>query len=529
MNGNTFRCNNSKLSSGLAVFFVYCLVTIGLFATSLFYVSVGAFAAGNEVIDKVGVEVPVSCTMIGTGTSSHTDEVPNGTHKSNIGETSISAFCNDSSGFSIYAIGYTDNIDGKNVLTNTSLGYTYDIATGTSTSGNDSAWAMKLSSVTSPTPTHPIIIAGSADDTDKETGDPDFSDFTAVPDDYTVVAKRKASTDVGASAEGASLKTTYQVYISQNQPSGVYNGKVKYTMVHPYDGMKPILCKPQGTTISTIRCMQDFNTLNIATVLDSMVAGQRYTLIDSRDGEVYGLAKLADGNVWMVDNLRLDPSNASTASNMNESNTNASAAAISNYLSGGNPGSISGWSSKAVKNVTSSWGWDSYKEPYINNQSVNDEVTSFGINDGKIGLYYNYCAATVGTYCYSGGSTVDLPDTLIDAPNDICPSSWRLPTGGPNGEIQGLAMAINSTTGSVSDSTQVNTLNTGFSISLAGAMFSDHSYDHNNYQRFWSSTVKNSYSMYGLVAYPNLFNPQYDPDTQYGYSMRCIVQPELNS
>ena len=31
---------------------------------------------------------------------------------------------------------------------------------------------MKLTAITSPTPTYPVIIAGSTDDTDKEQGDP---------------------------------------------------------------------------------------------------------------------------------------------------------------------------------------------------------------------------------------------------------------------------------------------------------------------------------------------------------------------
>ena len=60
----------------------------------------------------------------------------------------VKTFCNDKNGFSIYAIGYTDNENGKTVLTSESLGSEYDIDTGTAQSGGISNWAMKL--VTNP-------------------------------------------------------------------------------------------------------------------------------------------------------------------------------------------------------------------------------------------------------------------------------------------------------------------------------------------------------------------------------------------
>ena len=190
--------------------------------------------ADDSIIDKVNIRVPVSCTLTGVGMNSHTAEIQNGTYNSAIGETTLKAFCNDTAGFAIYAIGYTDEEDGKNVLTNASLGSTYDITTGTATSGNDSKWAMKLSVVSSPTPTYPITIQNS------------FDSFHQVPDDYTLVAKRTGGTDTGTNAEGSTLKTTYQVYISSEQPAGTYTGKVKYTLVHPND-----IPTPKSTMLDT--------------------------------------------------------------------------------------------------------------------------------------------------------------------------------------------------------------------------------------------------------------------------------------
>ena len=177
--------------------------------------------SADDVIDEISIKVPVACTMSGVGMDSHTATIMNGNHNSNIGTTTVTAFCNDNRGFAIYAIGYTDEIDGKNVMVS-SVSSDHDIVTGTATNGN-SQWAMKLSAVTSPTPTHPVTIQNG------------FDSFHTVPDDYILVAKRETSTDVGANAEGASFTSTYQIYVSPTQPSGTYTGKVKYVMVHPYD------------------------------------------------------------------------------------------------------------------------------------------------------------------------------------------------------------------------------------------------------------------------------------------------------
>ena len=203
----------------------------------------------TDIVDQINITVPVACTMSGTGQNTHNAEINNGQYNSNIGTTTLKAFCNDNEGFSIYAVGYTDNEIGKNVLTSSTLGQTHDIVTGTEISGNTSNWAMKLATVSDSTPTYPIIIMGSTDDTEKQEEDPDYSTFQNVPSSYTKVAKRESSTDIGTTAEGATLTTTYQAYISPTQAAGTYTGQVKYTMVHPHNEA-PL--QPQPSTPGTI-------------------------------------------------------------------------------------------------------------------------------------------------------------------------------------------------------------------------------------------------------------------------------------
>ena len=225
---------------------VFCLGAI----LSSHTVSAEGGNTNTDIVDQINITVPVACTMSGAGQNTHNAEINNGQYNSNIGTTTMKAFCNDNEGFSIYAVGYTNNEIGKNVLTSSTLGPTHDIVTGTALSGNTSNWAMKLATVSDPTPTYPIIIMGSTDDTEKQAGDPDYSTFQNVPSSYTKVVKRESSTDVGTTAEGATLTTTYQAYISPTQAAGTYTGQVKYTMVHPHNGEAPL--SPQPSTAGCI-------------------------------------------------------------------------------------------------------------------------------------------------------------------------------------------------------------------------------------------------------------------------------------
>ena len=700
--------------------------------------------SADDVVDNVTITVPMSCTMSGNGMTSHTASIPNGTYNSSIGETTMKAFCNDHEGFAIYAIGYTDEEDGKNVLTSSALGSTSDITTSTATSGNNSAWAMKLAIPQSPTPTYPMTIQSDTEGS--------FSSFHTVPDDYTLVAKRTSSTDIGQNAEGSSLTTTYQAYISQTQPAGTYTGKVKYIMVHPstapapvgagkvgvtyhangstftgggttnnvvyanspmYIAANPLIAKtsnidnegnqsgsyPTGTTLTPITATgadkmkvviryglssdtffpviegeysgqgeparyemlqgpatgtatytfngdavtffmmansaptatdgQDYgyfaevypvyiteqsgteasdefasiaaDTGTYATTTDwygswygdingkhydfmneaevtsflseniSTLSGitidlyrgltfteaytranksqdggyykqqeltksmcntiaitQNQTLKDVRDNNTYMVGKLKDGNCWMLDNLALDPTDATTAQNMNESNTNATAAAINNLLNGGS--STTGWSNTAVANVTTNFSNNSYIQPRINNASKNTLVTSYGPastnGQAKVGIYYNFCAASASTYCYASGQGIDVPGTIIDADQDICPANWRMPTGGDNsGEYYTLAQKYGS------DATNTNSLQYNLSTSLSGFYIDISASRQGSYGEWWSSTYFDSEvveSMYTLgVDSTQVFLSSYGRES--GQPMRCLISEQRSA
>lgn len=66
-----------------------------------------------------------------------------------------------------------------------------------------------------------------------------------------------------------------------------------------------------------VRCVLREETKTMQTVnewKDSVEEGQRATAVDERDGNTYRVRRLADGKLWMVDNLRLGDSKLKTAS-----------------------------------------------------------------------------------------------------------------------------------------------------------------------------------------------------------------------
>ena len=510
-------------------------------------------ADNDSVVDEINITVPVSCTLSGTGMNTHNATINNGQYNSAIGETTLQAFCNDTNGFAIYAIGYTDDTDGKNVLTNSTLGNTYDIETGTAITGNDSQWAMKLSTIASLTPTYPIIIAGSTDDTEKEQGDPDFTTFQEIPDDYTLVAKRTAGTDIGANAEGATLKTTYQAYISKTQPAGTYTGQVKYTMVHPYNAAEPIACKPSGTTISTIVCMQDISASNKTTILASMTEEQEYELIDKRDNKLYLVSKLKDGNIWMMQNLDLDLDSNTTYTNKDTDlgwngvgyNTASWSPLRSTYN-----GTTKTWCQGGMWNTQYDyceynytpesydvgdlywngtltwWGdWMSYNSSCtrdaITHEQACDEtrnpidtyttILDAPIREYHLGNYYNWAAAV------AMNDTSSYTTEGQNANQSICPAGWTLPKGGPNNTSSGSFRYLIEQYGwRSSDDSTIST-----SYLFDKIPFSNIWDGHLSYigaQGLYPSSTIGSYTSYAAATYC-------DPES----SITCNMQPDAYS
>ncbi|MBR2796022.1 hypothetical protein IKE13_03160, partial [Candidatus Saccharibacteria bacterium] len=249
---------------------------------------------------------------------------------------------------------------------------------------------------------------------------------------------------------------------------------------------------------------------------------QNQTLKDTRDNSTYMVGKLKDGNCWMLDNLALDPTDSTTAQNLNAGNTNATNEAITNYLNGGNSNNTTGWSTVAVADVDTDFV--SYTAPMINNASKDTLVTSYGPastnGQAKVGIYYNFCAATVGTYCYEYGQGVDVPSTNIDANQDLCPANWRMPTGGLTGEYLALYNKYITTM----DATNVASLQYNLSTPLSGHFNGSSASTQNGWGEWWSSTYLGFSDMQHILnVRPTRVGPNDGANRDDGRSMRCLV------
>ena len=266
------------------------------------------------------------------------------------------------------------------------------------------------------------------------------------------------------------------------------------------------------TDVST--CMQ---TMTIAECPTTATA-----VTDARDGKTYKIQKLADGECWMLDNLALDPTALTQAELYGTDDqhlTNASNTTLG-YLKNG--GGSNRYPATGVIAKTSSGGsWaNSYDAPYIATTDI-DTVPSNPPSDGagsnKVGVYYNYCAASAGSYCYASGAGTD------DASEDLCPSGWRMPTSNTSGEFSALAYQIYGSTGSTSDTTQINNYRNALSLPLSGCFNNGSATNKGSYGYWWSSTRYGGSFMYSLIANTGRIDPASRSNRVYGNSLRCVL------
>lgn len=156
----------------------------------------------------------------------------------------------------------------------------------------------------------------------------------------------------------------------------------------------------------------------------------RKVLVDTRDNQKYLVAKLADGECWMTQNLNLVMSTTKTLTK-----DDSDLQTIDSYTPDRNtetslPTSGSPYGDFAtVSDIQLSW--------YPRNKYYvsNEQYPSIGLvgsaaptSDSdeylwqKAGIFYSGLVLSAGTYHYNGGSGVHYSDT-------ICPKGWTLPEG----------------------------------------------------------------------------------------------------
>ena len=434
----------------------------------------------NSVTDEISITIPASCSLTNTVSSAHTATIETGVYQENIGETTFKVFCNDSEGFAVYAVGFTNDEFGNNTLKPTVVDNSNAVATGTVTSGNTSNWAMKLSAVSG-------TYAPTIHSTEENNSTYSFTNYHTIPSEYTKVASYASNTDV---TTGSSFKSTYAAFISQTQLADSYTGKVKYTVVHPSSELAPI------ENIAQLTYMQDFKDLKAderTAVLNSMQYNTTYNLIDNRDNKTYQIARLKDDNIWMAENLDLGRTELTQDLTSQNTNLDTNVATITSLT-------FNGW----IKTS----GTQTYTSAELIPVAGTDSVSNT-----PYGTLYNYCAASAGTICTSSNSN--------DAASDLCPAGWRLPIGGSTGEFRTLYNL-----GDYSTPAKMRTLITGGGVAftLAGSFYDSTPTNQDSVGLYWSSTRYNSSNMYLLSINASSVYPADGYSRYNGGVVRCVTK-----
>ena len=449
------------------------LVSVPLLIFSIFVFTIPHSSAEiSSGTDNIQLVLSTSCTVNAIVTSEHIVSLNGGQLDNNVGNTKLSAYCNDNNGYSIYAVGSSGGIDGNtDLIYNNGFSDSYNIRTGVYDSNNvanPSSWAMKL---TAGTGTGIDPVTGESVPTTPPTILNGYDNYSAIPNVYTQVAKRTSGTSMitDSDASGSYLNTTYQVYANSYQPAGTYNGKVKYAIVHPNSNNNTI------TDLDTAFALNDKNPAIIdgtnvyyamqdmdSTICNSVTETGETTatqLVDIRDNKLYWVAKLDDGHCWMTQNLDLSIGGAEvTALNSNNTdisidpNVYTSSGIYSDYTENNgiytwNPVSTAITSNYYLDGTTvkpSAWPTNDYATPYsleggeayvYSSGSTSNDTRYVSLascaTNGRTeaeckryatGNFYNWTAAIASNNSTNIGST-----TGEIAANSICPKGWRLP------------------------------------------------------------------------------------------------------
>ena len=417
-----------------------------------------------------------------------------GTFSSNTAALSIST--NNETGYSLYMA--TSN--GKNTLTSQNPGISNVISAVnggdigvTSANFTNNTWGYNLS--------QEAVSSNTA--------------YKAVP----TATGDTALITTSSPTEADTYNLTFGTKVDTSLPSGTYSNDVVVSVV-----ANPAII----TSLTQLTYMQDMTP----EICASSTENDTTRLTDIRDGKQYWVAKLADGNCWMTQNLDLDltngtpltPDDSDVSSSWNpprSTEKNGTVTSDSTYTETyswdfglyvkNNPDDYGSYCNN-VKTMSGCEGWTDATDltPAETEWTGSvDNTVSGSTYDAHflIGNFYQWNAATAGT-----GGTI----TSTNATDSICPKGWQLPTSNNSnsGSFGGLVGSLNSTT-----------------ITQAPYYFNPSGYVRSGSLRsaglegdYWSSTAySNTSYAYGLYFASGVVNPSFYYYRYFGQSVRCLA------
>jgi uncharacterized protein (TIGR02145 family) len=283
----------------------------------------------------------------------------------------------------------------------------------------------------------------------------------------------------------------------------------------------------------------------------SLAQGEVTALYDMRDSNTYAVAKLADGQCWMIENLRLDNTNSDNAYG------DVAQGYASSFVGLANPESPwDGYSTLTANSLYSTDGsnntmaitgnYQVYRFPRYNNNNTSSTIanmtTPTNTSIYSYGNYYSWSAVVADTGNYNTNSQ-SITNT------SICPDGWRLPQGGNKTRIESyddndfwnlVVDGLNNSTNPANYNSQAHPYYNGtteagpISNTLRAFpnnfLYSGYIYDSSvggrgNSGSYWSSTVSSNIGSYDLdLDGSNVYPGTYSTTKSLGYTVRCIAE-----
>lgn len=352
---------------------------------------------------------------------------------------------------------------------------------------------------------------------------------------YTGTGVKLASANSNA---GSSVQFKIAAKAGATQASGTYTNVVNFyavTNVGPTSLLDAFIASG-AEQVNGYYKMQDM-TSSICNAVDDSLIPSKLQLIDERDNKLYWVAKLADGNCWMTQNLDLAGGTVLSADDTDVDSSYISSFTTSNNLTKTNDTLV--LPASAVKNSDNNNLTDS-SQFSINNYAYvynSGNTTGCGASGQNIPCYsyYSWDVATLGS-----GRSISTDNT--DAPYSICPKGWKLPstyngsgTAAEATDFRALMIALGGSNSiqtydsstSPTGAAMYNAIKAGTAPNflLAGYYNSGSFYYGGSYGFYWPSTSSSSSSNARLLTFNSSDVDSASGDSRrYGLSVRCLLR-----
>ena len=249
---------------------------------------------------------------------------------------------------------------------------------------------------------------------------------------------------------------------------------------------------------------------DVATWKNYLNLEEQVQVKDTRDGKIYWVSKLKDGNIWMTQNLDYDLSvqaNQTLTPATSNVTANRTVTPVAWGMGFGSVYYMDGGDNYFANGTTQTAGLASLPEDSIDRHYAQ-------------GDYYSWKAATAG----QGTTSIT---TEQDINESICPAGWRLPTShsaDANYSFGNLVKQYGYTGSNQSGTTDTTLLASPLFFARGGYVFSGSLNHQGSGGRYWSSRADSlSARAYGLSFDSSNVDPSLGSNRYSGYSVRCVA------